>query len=61
MDPFAHAWAHLTVGRNGAAGAGNHAATFMDRDQYLLTSRSADFHKGVAAFLAKRPPNFQGD
>jgi enoyl-CoA hydratase len=46
---------------NAAAGAGSHAATFMDRDQYLLTSRSADFREGVAAFLEKRPPNFQGD
>lgn len=44
-----------------AAKAGDHAATFMDRDQYLLTSRSEDFREGVAAFFEKRPPKFQGD
>ena len=41
--------------------ANHHAATFMDRDQYLLTSRSADFREGVAAFFEKRPPKFSGD
>lgn len=44
-----------------AARGGHHAATFMDRDQYLLTSRSADFQEGVAAFREKRPPHFRGD
>jgi enoyl-CoA hydratase/carnithine racemase len=44
-----------------AAKAGDHAATFMDRDQYLLTSRSEDFREGVAAFFEKRPAKFQGD
>ena len=46
---------------NAVAGAGHHAATFMDRDQYLLTSRSDDFREGVAAFFEKRPPDFRGD
>ena len=41
--------------------ANHHAATFMDRDQYLLTSRSADFREGAAAFFEKRPPKFSGD
>jgi len=41
--------------------AGHHAATFMDRDQYLLTSRTSDFQEGVAAFFEKRPPKFTGD
>lgn len=44
-----------------AVKGGHHAATFMDRDQYLLTSRSADFREGVAAFLEKRPARFEGD
>jgi enoyl-CoA hydratase/carnithine racemase len=46
---------------NAISGAGSHAATFMDRDQYLLTSRSADFREGVAAFFEKRTPDFKGD
>ncbi|WP_309643340.1 enoyl-CoA hydratase/isomerase family protein [Phenylobacterium sp.] len=41
--------------------AGHHAATFMDRDQYLLTSRTSDFQEGVTAFFEKRPPKFTGD
>ena len=41
--------------------ANHHAATFMDRDQYLLTSRSADFREGAAAFFEKRPPKFSGN
>lgn len=46
---------------NAAAQGGLHAATFMDRDQYLLTSRTADFREGVAAFFEKRPARFTGD
>jgi len=41
--------------------ANHHAATFMDRDQYLLTSRSDDFREGAAAFFEKRPPKFSGN
>jgi enoyl-CoA hydratase/carnithine racemase len=33
----------------------------MDRDQYLLTSRSDDFREGAAAFFEKRPPKFSGN
>ena len=41
--------------------ANHHAATFMDRDQYLLTRLSDDFREGVAAFFEKRPGKFSGD
>jgi enoyl-CoA hydratase/carnithine racemase len=33
----------------------------MDRDQFLLTSRSSDYREGVQAFLEKREPRFRGD
>jgi enoyl-CoA hydratase/carnithine racemase len=46
---------------NGTVNA-NHAATsFMDRDQFLLMTRSADYAEGVSAFLEKRTPIFRGD
>lgn len=70
---LAHAWAEKLTALpplpvrmtkeaiDAVAKAGHHAATFMDRDQYLLTSQTADFREGVAAFREKRPPQFQGD
>jgi enoyl-CoA hydratase/carnithine racemase len=46
---------------NAIAGATAQASIYMDRDQYLLMSRSADYREGVAAFREKRRPEFKGD
>lgn len=46
---------------NMIAGANHLASSYMDRDQYLVTSRSSDFQEGRAAFLERRSPEFRGD
>jgi enoyl-CoA hydratase len=35
-------------------------SSHMDRDQFMLTGRSGDHAEGVAAFLEKRKPRFEG-
>ncbi len=37
------------------------ANIYMDRDQYLLASRTNDYREGIAAFREKRPGKFKGD
>jgi len=46
---------------NMTSGPSNLALSYMDRDQYLLTSRTSDFREGVDAFFSKRNPAFRGD
>ena len=36
------------------------ASIYMDRDQYLLATRSADFQEEIVAFRKKRPGKFMG-
>lgn len=43
------------------ASATAHASIYMDRDQYLLASRSNDYREGIEAFRQKRPAKFKGD
>ena len=45
---------------NAVTGATAQASIYMDRDQYLLATRSDDFKEGVAAFREKRPGKFTG-
>ena len=45
---------------NMTANALNQATTFMDRDQFMLSSSSTDFPEAVDAFLNKRDPKFTG-
>lgn len=46
---------------NAVAAATAQASIYMDRDQFLLTSRSADYREGIRAFREKRPGAFTGD
>ena len=43
-----------------AAKALNHAVSFMDADQFVLSQTSEDYREGVESFLEKRPPVYRG-
>jgi enoyl-CoA hydratase/carnithine racemase len=43
-----------------AAKALNHAVSFMDVDQFVLSQTSEDYEEGVNSFLEKRPPVYKG-
>ena len=46
---------------NAWAGALDQAVMHADADQWLLATQTGDFREAVAAFRAKRPPEFKGD
>jgi len=46
---------------NAVTEATAHASIYMDRDQFLLATSSADYREGVAAFREKRSGKFTGE
>lgn len=46
---------------NAWAGALDAAVMHADTDQWLLSTRTADFQEGITAFREKRAPEFRGD
>ncbi|NIB41066.1 enoyl-CoA hydratase/isomerase family protein [Pseudomaricurvus alkylphenolicus] len=45
---------------NVAANALNHAVSYMDADQLVLTQHSEDYREGIDSFLEKREPSYRG-
>ncbi len=45
---------------NMTANALNQATSYMDRDQFMLSSSGTDFPEAVSAFMEKRAPKFDG-
>jgi len=45
---------------NVASNALNHAVSYMDADQLVLTQRSDDYLEGISAFMERREAHYQG-